>query len=328
MSSTFLSIIIPSFNGEKTLPTLLDSIFSGGIINFEVIVVDDASRDRTSSIVKNYKVRYERLKKNGGPAKARNHGAKIASGNVLLFLDNDVILDSGVLRRVVDFFESHQNRVAVTGSWSREQSGGFFPRYKALRDWSYWRHELYHKGDGYFFSTRIAAVRGDIFWKVGGFDEAYQKADVEDMEFSYRLEKIGKVYFDPGMKVFHRFDGILPTGKKYFRRSFFWTKLFLRRRKFDKAAATPNEALITISVNGSLLTLFVSPIFKVYTLTLFLLFFFFYLFLYRKFLGIAFKKEGIVFAIESVLVGFVLYPYIFIGSVLGLFSSIINREFS
>jgi glycosyltransferase involved in cell wall biosynthesis len=320
----YISIIIRSYKGENKLPRLLNSIYSQDSDDFEVIVVDDASDDSSKEIVRKYPpARYLGLNKNGGPARARNKGAKIAKGEIYLFFDNDVIVMPKVLEEVKNFFKKNKSAFAVTGSWSKEQKDGFFARYKALRDWSYWRNELYEKGAGYFFSTRVAAVRSDLFWKINGFDESYKKADVEDMEFSYRLSEAAPVHFNKKMRVHHEFEGILAVAKKYFRRSYLWTLLFLKRRRFDKAAATPNEALVALT---SVLALLLSPFifFSRYALVLFSMAFFSYLFLYRVFLTYVYQKEGFWFMIKSVGIGFILYPFVVAGAMVGALKGAIS----
>ncbi len=72
-----ISIVIPTYNAERFMTPLLDSIFRNKIKDMEVIIVDDCSKDDTVKIAKNYPVRIIELQKNGGPAKARNIGVEV-----------------------------------------------------------------------------------------------------------------------------------------------------------------------------------------------------------------------------------------------------------
>ena len=75
-----LSIIIPTLNEEKYLPKLLDSIVKQSYKDYEIIIADNNSKDKTRSIARSYGCR---LTKGGMPAVARNNGAKIARGKLL-----------------------------------------------------------------------------------------------------------------------------------------------------------------------------------------------------------------------------------------------------
>lgn len=208
----------------------MDSIFATrGFSDFEVIVVDDCSPDETARVAELYqpKVKVVRLKRNSGPAKARNEGVKKAKGKIVLFLDADVICYPDTIKRVAERFLKDKDLTALTGVWVRpRKSKDFFPNYKALRDWSYWINERDQRGYFYLFSTRIAAIKRDVFLRLGGFDERYRRADIEDIEFTYRIASRYAIIFDDQIRVKHEFEGFGPVAKKYFRRSFYWSLLF------------------------------------------------------------------------------------------------------
>jgi len=98
-----LSIIIPTLNEEKYLPKLLKSIKKQSYKDYEIIVADAGSKDKTRKITKKYRCR---VVKGGMPAVGRNAGAKVAIGNLLLFLDSDVILPKGFLKKAIKEFEN------------------------------------------------------------------------------------------------------------------------------------------------------------------------------------------------------------------------------
>jgi len=89
-----LSIIIPAFNAEQTIDSCLESVLSQGLIDYEIIVVDDASTDRTLEIAECYKIRHDHIKilthkKNKGPGEARNTALKNSDATYVFFLDSD-----------------------------------------------------------------------------------------------------------------------------------------------------------------------------------------------------------------------------------------------
>ena len=87
-----ISVIIPTYNREKTIRRSVESVLRQTYTDFEVIVVDDASSDRTEEVVEainDVRVRFIRLDKNGGACRARNIGISIAKGEYIAFNDSD-----------------------------------------------------------------------------------------------------------------------------------------------------------------------------------------------------------------------------------------------
>ena len=106
-----LSIVIPTFNEEKTLPLLLQSMETQSFQNFEIIVADNNSTDLTVTIARAYGAK---IVSGGLPGKGRNCGAAVARGDLILFLDADVILpDACFLENIVSEFEDKGYGVAT-----------------------------------------------------------------------------------------------------------------------------------------------------------------------------------------------------------------------
>ena len=89
-----VSVVIPAFNRERLLPRALQSVRDQSFADWEVIVVDDRSKDRTAEIVQEFashdaRIRYCRNERPQGPAGARNHGVALARGEFIAFLDSD-----------------------------------------------------------------------------------------------------------------------------------------------------------------------------------------------------------------------------------------------
>ncbi|PIV12587.1 MAG: teichoic acid biosynthesis protein, partial [Candidatus Nealsonbacteria bacterium CG03_land_8_20_14_0_80_36_12] len=95
-----LSIIIPTLNEEKYLPSLLEEIKKQNFSDYEIIVADGGSEDKTVKIARNYGCK---IVKGGLPAKGRNEGAKIAEGDILLFMDADnIFLPENFLKNLLE----------------------------------------------------------------------------------------------------------------------------------------------------------------------------------------------------------------------------------
>ena len=86
------SIVIPNYNSEKTIGECLEAATDIDYGNYEVIVVDDSSRDNSISIIRKFPCKLVQMKKNVGAAEARNAGARSAEGVMLLFMDSDIII--------------------------------------------------------------------------------------------------------------------------------------------------------------------------------------------------------------------------------------------
>ena len=93
------SIIIPVYNVEKYLKKCLESVYNQTYKNYEVIVVNDGTKDNSMDIVKNYPAKVIN-QKNQGLSVARNNGVEKASGEYILFLDSDDYIEKGLLKEI------------------------------------------------------------------------------------------------------------------------------------------------------------------------------------------------------------------------------------
>jgi glycosyltransferase involved in cell wall biosynthesis len=347
----YLSIIIPYHNSETTIGRLVASVFSSvGAPPLEVIIVDDGSKHElkiTGSELFAFKkkpVRIIRQIHNKGPAAARNRGAKLARGKFLVFLDSDVELFPDTIHNLARVYLKDPDVVALTGVWVKEQrTNDFFPNFKALRDWSYWINERDKSGYYFLFSTRIASIKKTVFLRLGGFDEKYPGALVEDIELTYRIARRYAIIFAQDVRVRHEFEEFWPIAKKYFLRAYYWTKLYAERKKFDPVATTLQEAITAVSGVGVVGLLGIAIIagalgywamlavgpneaqslvaFMRTTNTIILLSLAFvcvtHIFLVRKFLAFMAHEKGIWFAIRGFFTGLILYSFISAGALWG-----------
>ncbi len=121
MNEQGISVIIPVYNGEATLSTCLDAIFSQEKIeknNYEVIVVDDGSTDKTEKISKRYEIIYKKLPENQGRIVARTTGAGLARFDKLLFIDSRVIASKELLSTALHC----KQKVCYAGDLGEEDS--------------------------------------------------------------------------------------------------------------------------------------------------------------------------------------------------------------
>lgn len=205
-----LSIIIPTLNEEKYLPNLLESIKKQDFNNYEIIVADAGSKDRTIEIAKNFGCK---IIKGGLPAQGRNNGAKEARGEILFFLDADTLLPERFLMKSVREF--CDRNLGIAGSRlhllpERKITllfmNLFYNKIIVLLE-----EKLPHSAVGIF-------IRKDVFEKLGGFDEGLKLA--EDHDLARRAAKIAKFGVIKTSEIFmsdrrFRRDGWIKTGIRY-----------------------------------------------------------------------------------------------------------------
>ena len=122
-----ISIIIPTYNEEKYLPRLLDCIKNQTYKNYEIIVVDANSKDKTRQIAKKYCCKIVDVKGVSSPGIGRNNGAKVAKGKILVFFDADVELESNFLKETIEEFK--MRKLGAMGFYVKPIGGKLFYRY-------------------------------------------------------------------------------------------------------------------------------------------------------------------------------------------------------
>ncbi|MCX5867497.1 MAG: glycosyltransferase family 2 protein, partial [Proteobacteria bacterium] len=128
-----LSIIIPTRDSETTLGECLRSIRENGYSNYELIIIDGGSRDRTEEIARAYTDKIIRQSPAGGREEARNLGYLQARGEIIVCTDSDNVLEKGALEKMSRYFLSHPEVDAVTGMNTRETpAANFASQYKNL----------------------------------------------------------------------------------------------------------------------------------------------------------------------------------------------------
>ena len=195
-----ISIVVPVYNGSQGLRECLSALTASSVPGCEIVVVDDASTDDTPSVAAGTGVRLLRLSSNLGPSAARNHGARHAQGDILFFVDADVVLMRGAVRRIGEAFKEHPELSALFGSYdARPRAEGVVSQYRNLL-----HHFVHQTGspEASTFWAGCGAVRRAAFEAVGGFDET--RRCMEDVELGYRLRRGGyRIRLDKGLQGTH-----------------------------------------------------------------------------------------------------------------------------
>jgi GT2 family glycosyltransferase len=201
--SVGVSIIVPVRNNPKDLQQCLGALQASSYPNLEVLVVDDgSSTDESVSIGAQMGVRVLTLATNLGPSSARNYGARHARGDVLLFVDCDVLLKPDAVGRVVEDLEQDPLISGVFGSYDdNPQAEGLVSQYRNLL------HHYVHQHaspEASTFWAGCGAIRRSVFEQVGGFDDKRYSRCIEDIEFGYRLNRAGhRILLDKKLQVTH-----------------------------------------------------------------------------------------------------------------------------
>jgi glycosyltransferase involved in cell wall biosynthesis len=198
-----VSIIVPVHNNPSQLRLCLGALQAAAKPDSEIIVVDDASTDETAAVATDTGARVVALPSNSGPAAARNHGAAYARGDVLFFVDADVVVAPGAIERVRGFFAGHPEYAAVFGSYdARPACDSPVSRYRNLL-----HHFVHQRGtpEASTFWAGCGAIRRSVFEVVGGFDAArFRRPSIEDIDLGYRLRAAGhRIRLDPGLQGTH-----------------------------------------------------------------------------------------------------------------------------
>ena len=237
-----LSVIIPAYNAEATLEALLQSLFNQTHEDFEIIVVDDCSTDKTPHIAQSYDCNLIQLFENHGPAFCRNRGAQNAEGEILVFTDSDCRADPIWLENIQKHF-SQNDTVAIMGRLAlmpstllgESISALGFPAGGSIGFDKIWKVDK--AGFTESLSSCNCAIKKDIFYEIGMFDESFPYAGGEDSLLAYHLRRSNyRIKYCPELLVYHEArDTLVDFLKWHFRRgmsSFIFSKKISEKKDF------------------------------------------------------------------------------------------------
>ena len=177
-----ISIVIPTYNEGEYLPKLLNCLKNQSYKDYDIIVADAGSKDKTKQIAKNFGCK---IVKGGMPAVGRNNGAKYAKGNILLFLDADVQLEKNFLKNALHEF--NKRNLEAAGCLIAPIGNNLIDRF------FFWIFNLWTTSTQLFYPNASGACIFCKRWlhkRVNGFDESIKLS--EDMDYARRCGKFGK----------------------------------------------------------------------------------------------------------------------------------------
>jgi hypothetical protein len=243
-----LSVVVPVRNAAETLGEVLTAIRRSDLPSdfYQLIVVDDASTDASVAVAARFADTVVKLTgRPSGPGYARNRGAELSRGDVIVFVDPDVIVARDTLRRLSSALLTNSRMAAVSASRAAVSGASNFVS-------EYWNlllrfGEQRHGRRGTPFAAGCAAVRRSAFIAAGMYDEwRFATACMEGVEFGQRLAETGQeAVLDPDLTVTHLKRWSLPAVCQEV-----WSRGRMLARSlgyFRVNSVTPSEVVFTLS---------------------------------------------------------------------------------
>ena len=186
----FLSVIIPSYNEERDIAECLSSLKKQSFKNFEIILVDDGSTDRTTEIAGKFKEVKILRQNHQGPGKARNFAAKNAKGDILIFIDSDMTFDKDYLKNLIKpLIEDKTGKIIGTThdyEEAKNTQNVWSDLWGKIRISTKDKNPKIYAGDVKIFR----AIWKKKFIEMGGFDSKYGYADDQTFWFKYGIKPV------------------------------------------------------------------------------------------------------------------------------------------
>jgi len=200
-TSPRFSFIVPFHRDLASLARCLAALVPRPTTS-ELIIAADGAIDDCRRLALEHGARVVTIDGPSGPAAARNAAAASAAGDVLVFIDADVVVSRSGLAHLARIFRDQPRTTAVFGAYDdRPAHPGFMSQYKNL---SHARVHRTSSTTAQTFWAGFGAVRRGPFQQVGGFDERFERPSVEDIDLGYRLTEAGyAVRIDPTLAACH-----------------------------------------------------------------------------------------------------------------------------
>jgi len=259
------------------------------------------------------------MERQSGASSARNAGARAARGDILLFVDADTMIQPDAAKRIRAKFSTDPRLGAIMGSYAdRTTHRNFVSVYKNLLH--HFTHQTSAK-DASTFWTGCGAIRKTVFFEVGGFDEDYKSASVEDIELGYRLTIHGvPLRLEKEIQVKHlkRYSFLSLIKSDLFCRSIPWTKIMLRKKIFKNDLNTKSYNVFSVFLSYLSLLFMGAAMFYSFFLACLPPLVVLFIWLNRGLLLFMKRKQGWLFAFKSAWMVYFGYLYSGLGFWLGV----------
>ena len=237
-----VSVIIPVGLRETRAALCLEQFSRLSPPVDEIVLVCDGANQSARQAAESLGARLVELPRRLGLAHARNQGAFAATGDVLLFVDADVLVPSDVVHEILQVLDVESGVAACFGSYDDAPAEtNFLSQYKNLF------HHYVHQNspaEASTFWTGCGAIFRDVFQELGGFNATFALPSVEDIEFGYRLRDAGyqtRLVHSLQVKHLKRWEARSLLRTDFLRRAIPWGRLVLKR------SLIPNELNLQLS---------------------------------------------------------------------------------
>ena len=257
MSKPAISVIIPVYNAQDGIKRCVDSLLNQSFKNFEIILLNDGSKDNSLNILKEYELKYSFVrvidKQNEGVAVTRNKGILLAEGEYTMFMDNDDFVDSDYIETFYQAIHEKNLDLVIGGYkrvnqnnqiiFSQEIQQSEWSKYIIMAPWSkIYRTEFLRKNNIIFFDYGIGE---DIIFNLTAYKttDKIGLLDYKGYNWYYNNKSISNTSqrgFSPKIDILVLFSKILELGKPselvvyYLKRYYVWYLLFSGRSSSDQ----------------------------------------------------------------------------------------------
>ena len=217
MNKIKISLVIPAYNEEKYISSCLESVTENGGELYEIVVVDNASTDRTHEIAAGFSGVRVVTESGKGVTRARQRGVQESSGDIIAFIDADTRMPEYWVGEIIKDFEIDEKLVCLSGPY-------IYYDVSSLAKVSIWFYWSVLARIAYLFTSYMVVggnfvVRREALEKIGGFDPNISFYG-EDTDTARRLHKVGKVKFNQKLIMYTsarrlKGEGFFLTGYRY-----------------------------------------------------------------------------------------------------------------
>jgi len=271
MKNPKVSVIIPVYNGQRTLRQCLSSVINQNYRNYEVIVVDNNSTDRSREIAHEFQAKYKKVRyifeERQGVSYARNTGWKKSNAKYITYLDSDAMACKNWIKNIVEIFEKQTVKLGavggkVTGIFEQPRPRWLYERFDDLLgilDCS--KKPVFLSGKQNLFCVNMALPRY-VLKEVDGFNTNLGRVgdgliSSEEAFLQYKLREMGyKIFYSPDVCVNHLISSVR-LNKKWFKKRFYYEGISNSRMYLIKNASSIKKF---IKIPKLIVSLFFPPL--------------------------------------------------------------------
>jgi len=232
MKKIKVSVIIPVYNGEKTLKECLDSVINQKFKNYEIIVVDNNSTDKTKSIIEELQKKYKNIvyifEEKLGRGAARNAGIEKANGEIIAMTDSDCITPKNWIKEITKPIIKENENVVL----------GF----ELAKNDNFWTKKIQEYDEDFFNQMSQGKYINHMDTKNIAFKTSFLKdfmfdsdlLNCEDFELYLRIKKYTKIRLLKNIKVMHKHKtSFASVVRLNFNRGYWIYKIFSKHKKIE-----------------------------------------------------------------------------------------------